>query len=219
MLPFWRVVTQDTAEMVSAAHDLLPVRISELVGATPVWEGDVTFGGLWLPAWGNDDGSARCWWERDGRSVLSGITLPFRPHAWWPNVGTVLHELGHALYNRLIRPHDRERVFWSVGDREVVVRTNSGIVPSLRQLVSLEKWEKTGNTFDAFGEQFAEAFRIWLSPPTVLYARWEPGQFYLPAGSLDHWGERSDNRRLLAWFNRLAGLEWDLPPRALRSGP
>lgn len=220
----WRIGTQETAEAVSEALSLIPPRCRELVRDVPVWEGDLVFGGHWRSSWGVHEPRARCHWKRMPTGwYRSTISMPWPAVAkevYWqaPLTALLLHEYGHALLNRLLRRLVRyRRVFWSVGDGEVVVKYNTtGLLPALRPFVGHKHWP---DGTDLYMEQFCEAFRIWCSPWHVVEQPWEPGQFYQPAGGVDYGGWRTDNRRVLAWLNALEGWAWDTPPRALRSGP
>lgn len=218
-----RMCTQTVAERVGLALDLVPPRIAERVGPLPFFEGDAVFSGF-----SRDHGEYRyerhgeqlvglhremasCFYrlERNGR-FSSAVHVPWAGAGYGGTglVSATLHEVGHALWNAIVRSHMRWRVFWDPGEREVLRRESSGLVPSMMPFTSYQPRD--------MGEQFAEAFRIWLSPRHLLEAYWEPERFYTASRgwTVDHRGERTDNRRVLAWLNELAGWPGDRAPRA-----
>jgi hypothetical protein len=222
-----RSCTRTVAGRIGTAIDLVPPAILERIGPCPFFEGDAVFAGL-SADYGEfeyeRDGrrhvmrhrdSASCFYrrERSGR-YSSAVHIPWAGRGYVGEylVGVVLHELGHALWNALIKPHVRWRVFWSPGDREVRHIHSSGLVPSMLPFTSYQPRD--------IGEQFAEAFAMWLAPGSILEATGvDVSAFYRAQTrwAVDDWGVRTDNRRLLAWLNDLAGWDGDVPPQSLRS--
>lgn len=212
-----RIYHASMAEMIGVALELVPERIIERIGGVRFHEGvvDRSWGGVLdaaaLPVY-RDAGYAfySCprvhqlgmpKWRRE-----PVITLP---DSGWPSVDTVLHELGHALWYAIVEQLNRERFIWDPGRRAVVRRVSSGLAPSI-------VWF-TGYKPTNYSEQFAEAFALWLLPPGSPHRRGGVERFYasLSCETVDDWGVRTDNRRLLAWLNELAGWPGDRPPRAL----
>jgi hypothetical protein len=218
---YHRIVSAQTREMIGEALALLPPKIAERLGDVPFFEGDYVFAGV-SRDWGDYDheyggrrvtgrrrDSATCFSHAQGPADFahSWISLPF-PKAGYPNVGVVLHELGHALANAAIRPHARPLRVYAGQVSVQVDYGSSGMIPPFRSFTSYEP--------ASLHEQFAEAFRIWLSPPELLRASWEPEQFFIPEREITDFGFRSCNRGLLAFFNELADQPVDLAPLALR---
>jgi hypothetical protein len=209
-----RLYHQATAEMIGEALALVPGRVLERIGGVRFHEG--VYGRSWggvlpdehLPRY-------RDWsFFSSPRVHQAGMlrsrrepTIALQP---WADRVTVLHELGHALWYALFEQHKRHRVIWDPGLREVVERCSTGLLPSI-------VWF-TGYKPGDYQEQFAEAFALWLLPRELPHRRGGRDRFYvtLDCETVDEWGVRTDNRRLLALFNELAGWPGDLPPRALR---
>lgn len=215
-------ITSDRGrEVVGEAYRLLPERLVDRVGGLPpVWEGgDPRFAGLYEDGWGDPgDALGRMLLEKGRRPGMmylhtgaSRATRPRERHIRRVMVGTVLHEFGHFVEDRLITPHRRKRVYTTPADpHTVLVRTSSGLLPgSLR----LNAWAYN------LGEQIAEAVRLWLSPSWAIEEkeRGDAAALYQnsPRG-LDDWCWHFDNRRLLALLNELAGWPADQPPRSMR---
>jgi hypothetical protein len=228
--------TQDTAERIGRAFELVPPRIRERIGAVDFYEGDAAFAGL-TTAHGTfskaDRGELRTWRYSDS-AYYSGrhrarprpkdgpmIVLPqirCRDRRDYPDVYVILHELGHALMYSLVggaRGRDRRttRCFFDGGLGKVVVKTDfCGIFPSQRGFTSYAP--------DEHREQFAEAFAHWLHPTAHGARTLRPisRRFYDGPGVLLDYGRRyrCDNRALLAFFNELAGYEGDRKPVMLR---
>ena len=208
------MASQELRERIGYSLGLVPPRIAERIGPVAFAQLRGRFSGLLHPrtdSAGYDDGA---WaWFTDPRTNQSHLPRTQRePVVVLPDmrpVETVLHELGHALWASAVVPHQRERVYWDRGCGEVTVRPDqSGLVPPCLAF--------TGYKSGVFSEQFAEAFAIWLLPPERVHRRGVgPDRFYIETDSVSPWGWRWGNRGLLAFFNELAGWDWDRPPRGL----
>lgn len=216
-----RVVHADVAERYQLAWELLPPVIADRLVQVPLFEGNVEFAGV-CPPLGEftyqqhsrlrtmrKRDSAMCHWPGPGDRQGSWISFPGVGYRGHYMTGITLHELGHAVWNVVVRPFQRTRTYPLWGGHVVRVHPrSSGLVPPSRTFTSYQP--------DNMVEQFAEAFRIWLSPAWLLEAAWEPGRFYVPESpDVNEWGVRWQNRSLLAFLNELAGWPWDRPPRAL----
>jgi hypothetical protein len=214
-----RLYTQATRELIGVSLELVPPRVLDRIGGVRFHEG--VYGRSWggvLPDCYVEDYRTR------GSSFFSSPqphqegmlraqrepTIALHP---WAGVDTVLHELGHALWFAAIEPHRRWRVYWDPGRGRVDVREASGLMPAAMPFTDYEARN--------YMEQFAEAFALWLLPRERPHRRDRGGavqRFYLasPFWTVDHWGWRLDNRRLLAFLNELAGWPGDRAPCALR---
>lgn len=216
-----RIRTGDMRELVGVTLGLVPERVLELIGGVRFHEGFDS------PLWGGvlrpdlvDDYRERAAGFYSSPTVHQGnvrkwrrepvVALQLQRGQRSASLDVALHELGHALWFRIIEPHKRWRVYWRPGDHDVAARVTSGIVPSMVPF--------TYYCQDDMCEQFAEAFALWLLPRDRPHRRGGVERFYAESRSerLDDWGVRIDNRRLLAFFNALAGLPGDLPPVGLR---
>lgn len=214
-----RLYSQRVAELIGYSLDLVPPRIQDRIGGVRFHEG------VYGRAWGGV--LPDCYVESYRANRFSFYSCPLVHQGGMvraqrePTIGlnpvitpgTVLHELGHALWFSILEPHKRWRCFWDPGRARVYTHWSNGLVPSMLAFTSY-------NPASAL-EQFAEAFALWLTPPVSPTRREVDGRAFYKASrtwTVDHWGRRFDNRQLLAWLNELAGWPWDLPPRGLRDG-
>lgn len=230
-----RVRTQDTAERIGRALDLIPPRVRDLLGDLHFFEGDPHFAGLHVHAYGTNywtgkqvryRDTAHCSYARyQNLTRAARRTTVCLPQLYcgrrdsYPSVAVILHEIGHALQDRLEHrgeiPHHRERVIYDPSTPgEVYEWISAGILPPVLTMTDYQPHSHV--------EQFAEGFMIWLHP-TLRFGKHGLAAPQLYRTSPDTWRSpwtrsRGDNRFLLAFFNELAGWPADTPPRALRSG-